>query len=107
MKLALSTLSLALFATLVVGCSSDEDPADKTGPVAASPRSGTVEGTAFVAKSALAKKGFEEGEKSINIYEGTITCKDFAPKEKRKILFSVPWKAGTARDFKFSFGSDD
>ena len=106
MKLALATLSFALFATFVAGCTASEDPAEKTGPVAASPLQGTIEGTAFVAKSALAKKGFEEGEKSIDIYEGAVTCKDFAPKEKRKIIFSVPWKAGTARDFKFALGAD-
>jgi hypothetical protein len=107
MKLALGTFSFALFAVFVAGCSSSDDAADKTGPVSASPLKGTVEGTEFVAKSAIAKKGFEEGEKSIDIYEGTVTCADFAPKEKRKILISVPWKAGTARDFKFALGGGD
>ncbi len=91
---------------MLAGCTVEEDPAEKTGPVSTSPLQGTVEGTAFVAKSARAKKGFDDGERSIEIYEGTVTCKDFAPEEKRKIIFSVPWKTGTARDFKFALGGD-
>jgi hypothetical protein len=106
MKLALGTFSFALFAVFVAGCSSSDDAAEKTGPVSASPLKGTVEGSEFVAKSALARKGFDEGEKSIDIYEGAVTCADFAPKEKRKILISVPWKSGTTRDFKFALGDD-
>src|SRR5687767_12551069 len=105
MKLALITLSFGVFAVFAAGCSSD-DAAEKTGPVAASPLKGTVEGTEFVAKSALARKGFDEGEKSIDIYEDAVTCADFNPDEKRKILISVPWKSGTNRDFSFALGGD-
>lgn len=110
MKLALTSItacSVVLLAVFATGCSSDtEDAADKTGPVAASPLKGSIEGAEFVAKSALARKGFDDGEKSIDIFEGAVTCADFQPKEKRKILLSVPWKSGTARDFKFAMGED-
>ncbi len=107
MKLALALSALGLMTAFVAGCSSEDDPAEKTGPVAATPLTGSIEGQTFAAKSALARKGFDEGEKSIDIYDSEVTCKDFSPKAERKILISVPWTAGTNRDFKFSLGGGD
>ena len=107
MKLALTLSALGLLTAFAAGCSSEDDPAEKTGPVAATPLTGSIEGKAFDAKSAVARKGFDDGEKSIDIYDTAVTCKDFSPKAERKILISVPWTAGTNRDFKFSLGGGD
>lgn len=107
MKLAFALTTLGLMTTFAAGCSSEDDAAEKTGPVAATPLTGSIEGKTFEAKSAIAKKGFDDGEKSIDIYDTAVTCKDFSPKAERKILISVPWTAGTNRDFKFSLGGGD
>jgi len=110
MKLTLALSALCLMTASVAGCSSEDDPAEKTektGPVAATPLTGSIEGKAFEAKSAIARKGFEDGEKSIDIYDTAVTCKDFSPKAQRKILISVPWTAGTNRDFNFSLSGGD
>ena len=107
MKLAFALSLVGLVSAFATGCSSEEDPAEKTGPVAATPLAGSIEGAAFAAKSAVARKGFDDGEKSIDIYDTEVTCKDFNPKAERKILISVPWTAGTSRDFKFDLGGSD
>jgi hypothetical protein len=107
MKLAIVLTTLGLLTVFAAGCSSDDDPAEKTGPVAASPLTGSIEGKAFEGKSAIARKGFDDGEKSIDIYDTAVKCADFSPKADRRILISVPWTANTQRDFKFSLGSSD
>jgi hypothetical protein len=107
MKPAVVLTALGLVTAFAAGCSSDDDPAEKTGPVAASPLTGSIEGKTFAAKSAVARKGFEDGEKSIDIYDTAVTCEDFSPKAERRILISVPWTAGTQRDFKLSLGGAD
>ena len=102
MKLAI-IFGLSFAALSAVGCgsssSSDDGP---TGPVAATPLTGSVDGKDFTAKSALAKKGFDEGKKSIDIYDHDVSCDTFDDKSERKILIDVPWTAGTAKDFSFS-----
>ncbi len=106
-KLAVVASALGLMSVLSVGCSSDDDPAEKTGPVAATPLTGAIEGKTFAAKAAIARKGFDDGERSITIYDAEVSCEDFSPKADRKILISVPWTSGTSRDFKLALGSDD
>jgi hypothetical protein len=108
MKLASNLVVLVGVAALAggaVGCGSSDDDAP-TGPVSTSPLTGTIEGKEFVGKVALAKKGFEEGEKSIDIYDADVKCADFGERPERQILISVPWTAGTEKDFKFSLGGD-
>ncbi len=107
MKPAFALFMLGSLSAFATGCSSEDDPAEKTGPVAATPLTGSVQGATFAAKSAVARKGFDDGEKSIDIYDTEVSCKDFSPKAERKILITVPWTAGTSRDFKFSFGGSD
>ncbi len=113
MKLALgfAALSLVSLSSFVMGCSSSEDSAAASGPVAAKPLAGSIEGKTFSAKTALAhKSGFssdaDDGKRSIDIYEDEVSCDDFGHKSDRSILFSVPWKAGTQRDFKLDFSSE-
>src|SRR5438105_4698786 len=97
-------LGLSAAACSINSTSSGSD--GPTGPVATSALTGTVDGKDFVAKSALARKGFDEGKKSIDIYDSDVTCDTFNDKSERKILIDVPWTAGTSKDFKFSFGGD-
>jgi hypothetical protein len=106
MKLAVAFTMLGLLSVFGAGCSSSDDEEAKTGPVSASPLTGAIEGKAFEAKSAIAKKGFDDGERSINIFDKAVTCADFDSDADRYILLSVPWKAAS-RDFKISLGSDD
>src|SRR5690606_23091516 len=89
MKLALALSALGLMTAFVAGCSSEDDPAEKTGPVAGTPLTGSIEGKTFEAKSAVAGKGFEDGEKSIDIDDSAVTCKDFSPKAERMVMISV------------------
>jgi hypothetical protein len=103
MKLApMFVLALALSAAACSSASSSED--GPTGPVAASPLTGSVDGKDFVAKTALARKGFDEGKKSIDIYDSEVTCDTFQQKTEREILIDVSWTAGTSKDFSFSSG---
>lgn len=106
MKLAMKLGSLVILSFFAAACSSSDDASDKTGPVAASPLKGTIEGKDFVGKTALAKKGFDPGEKSIDIYDTDVKCDEFGASPPRSILISVPWSAGTSKDFKFALGED-
>jgi hypothetical protein len=110
MKLAMNLVVLVGVAALAggaVGCGSSDDDAP-TGPVSASPLTGTIEGKEFVGKVALAKKGFEEGEKSIDIYDADVSCADFGgERPPRWIMISVPWTPATEKDFKFGLGGDN
>jgi hypothetical protein len=101
MKLAI-IFTFALSA-LAVGCGSSSDSSSgPTGPVAARPLTGTVDGQDFTAKVGLAHKGFEDGKKSLDIYDTDVTCDQMAPQAKREILIDVPWTAGTSKDFSFT-----
>jgi hypothetical protein len=102
MKLAL-VLGLSALALFAVGCGSSSDDAP-SGPVSASPLSGSIDGQDFTGKVAIARKGFDEGKKSIDIYDdASITCDTFNDKATRKILIDVPWTTGMSKDFSFSF----
>jgi hypothetical protein len=101
-----------MFAGLValgaIACTSSTDSGSgKTGPVSATPLAGTIEGKSFTGKFGIAKPGFDESdpERMISIYDTEVTCATFSPEADAYLLFSVPWKAGTARDF--SFGGKD
>jgi hypothetical protein len=96
--LALSAAACSLNST----SSGDDGP---TGPVASSPLTGSIDGKDFTAKSAVARKGFDDGKKSIDIYDTDVTCDTFDDKAERKILIDVPWTAGTTKDFSFSLSS--
>jgi hypothetical protein len=100
MKLAM-IFTFAL-CSLAVGCGSSSDDSGPTGPVAAQPLAGTIDGQAFTAKVGLARKGFDEGKKSIDIYDTDVTCEQGASQVKREILIDVPWEAGMTKDFSFS-----
>ena len=63
MKLAI-IFTFALSA-LAVGCGSSSDSSGPTGPVAATPLSGTVDGQDFTAKVGLAHKGFDDYMRSL------------------------------------------
>lgn len=102
MKLAI-ILGLSVVGLCAVGCSSSSSSDDEpTGPVAATPLTGSVDGKDFTAKSALAKNGFDDGKKSIDIYDHDVSCDSFDDKSERKILIDVPWQTGTTKDFSFS-----
>jgi hypothetical protein len=100
-----------MFAGLValgaIACTSTTDSGSgKTGPVAATPLTGTIEGKPFAGKYGVAKPGFDENdpERMISIYDTEVTCASFSNEAEAYLLFSVPWKEG-ARDF--SFGGSD
>lgn len=96
--------AMTLVMAFATGCSSTDESNAKTGPVDSSPLAGSVAGTSFTAKSAIARAGFKDGRKELDIYDIDVTCKDFAPTADRYVLLSVPWQAGTARDFSIGTG---
>lgn len=101
MKLAMIfTFSLC---ALAVACGSSSSDSAPSGPVAAQPLAGTIDGQSFTAKVGLAHKGFEDGKKSIDIYDTDATCDQFGTQAKREILIDVPWTTGTSKDFSVSF----
>jgi hypothetical protein len=93
----LTTLSLA-------GCSIsalDSSGNDSGGAVASAPLKGTIDGKAFVAKSAVVRSSSESGGKaSVTIYDIDVACDEYSPKSEREVLTSIEWKAGTNRNFK-------
>lgn len=96
-----------------VACTTETDSsAGKTGPVSATPLTGTIEGKSFAGKFGVARKsGFDDdpeanAERMISIYDTEVPCSSFgADTPDAYLLLSVPWKAGTTRDF--SFGGND
>jgi hypothetical protein len=104
MKLGLLVAAIAVAA--LSGCSSsDSSSSGKTGPVASTPLEGTIDGKPFEGKFARAQKGFgssDDGEVSIDIFDKDVPCDSFEQTTEPYVLLSVPWKAGTARDFKFA-----
>lgn len=83
----------------LVACGGDDDDnnggngGDPGTAVASKPLTGTIDGRAFTAVSALATDGFD-GEKFIDIYDVQRDCDDFAPLPTggRSILLSTEWK---------------
>ncbi len=112
MKLAIIfTFALGALAT---GCSitstspsSSSSPSDSGGPVAAQPLAGNIDGQSWTAKIGIARAGFSDGKKSIDIYDAAATCDSSMADAKRKILIDVPWSAGTSKNFSFSLGGGD
>lgn len=110
MKLGLMLVSLiALGAAACTIESNDGGGAAKTGPVSATPLTGTIEGKSFAGKFGVAKKsGFDDdGKRMISIYDKEVPCSSFSSEDEPDayLLVSVPWEAGVARDF--SFGGKD
>jgi hypothetical protein len=102
MKLGLLFFTISV-AALTACSSSDSSSSAKTGPVASTPLEGTIEGKPFTGKYARAQKGFgDDGDVSIDIFDKEVACGSFEDTEEPYLLLSVPWKAGTARDFKFA-----
>ena len=82
--------SAALLAVLSSGCSSDDAATEESsGPVASSPLRGTIEGAEFVAASARARRGFEEGEKMLEIFDIAVGCDERAPSAPRLSLIHI------------------
>lgn len=104
MKLGLFVAAIAVAA--LSGCSSSDSSSSsgKTGPVASTPLEGTIDGKPFEGKFARAQQGFGggDGEVSIDIFDKEVACDSFEQTTEPYVLLSVPWKAGTARDFKFA-----
>jgi hypothetical protein len=97
-------VALSSVAVLSVGCSSsDGDGDDSGGPVASGPLAGTIDGKPFTAKSAIATPDKDGGKTSITVYDIDVTCESSNPQVDRRILTSVPWKAGTERNLKLDF----
>jgi hypothetical protein len=109
----LGMMFAGLLAITAAACTSETDSSSggKTGPVASSPLAGTIEGKSFTGKFAVARKsGFDDdpaaaAERMISIYDREVPCSSFSAETDAYLLLSVPWKAGTARDF--SFGGKD
>ncbi len=82
---------------LVSGCGS-------SGPIPATPLSGTIDGAAWTAKSGTVRKGFGgDNRRSIEISAGEIECGSFSDPPTPTVLTSVDWTAGLAKDFSLSF----
>jgi len=106
----LGMMFAGILALTAVACTSETDSSSgKTGPVSSTPLTGTIEGKSFAGKFGVARKGFgddQAGERMIEIYDTEVKCSAFgSDTPDAYLLFSVPWKAGTARDF--SFGGKD
>ena len=112
MKLGLMLVGLMAFgatACTIQSTDSGSGSSGKTGPVSATPLTGTIEGKSFAGKFGVAKKsGFDDdGKRMISIYDREVPCSSFSSEDEPPayLLISVPWEAGVARDF--SFGGSD
>lgn len=105
----LGMMFAAALAISGVACTTETDSSEgKKGPVSASPLTGTIEGKSFAGKFGRAKKtSFDDTvERMIDIFDTEVPCSSFSDTPDAYLLLSVPWKAGTSRDFKLGSGEE-